>query len=91
MILEKNVNVIINKKNIDFYSKLFEVKLKDCINISTENLQRNSNKKISVKCDECGNENIIKFQSYMNNVENWSIYLCSKCSDKHKMKKIYKT
>lgn len=91
MILDENVKIKISKKNIEYYSKKFNVKLKDILYICPNELQRGSNKKIKVKCDNCDDENIVKYYSYMNNIENWNIYLCSKCSDKYKMEKIYKT
>jgi len=52
MILTKNINIKIRKDNILYFSKLnYNIKLKDIIIIPILHLQKNSNKKIEVKCD----------------------------------------
>jgi len=91
MLIDKEIEVKIDKRNIEFYSKKFDVKLKDIIRIDIQDLQRGSNKKVKVICDKCGEERIVKYYSYVNNIENWNKYLCNKCSSKYKVEKIYKT
>jgi hypothetical protein len=54
-----------------------EVKIKNKI-ISIENLSRNSHKLIKVKCDNCGREKEIKFQTYNNlTKDRTSEYYCN--------------
>lgn len=84
MILDKKLEVKIAKYNIEHYIKFFDVKLGDIIEIDTElHLQKESNKKINVKCDLCEEQRYIKFQAYTKNKERnekFPIYTCDKCS-----------
>lgn len=84
MILDKNLEVKIAKYNIAHYIKFFDVNLGDIIEIDTElHLQKESNKKINVKCDLCEERRYIKFQAYTKNKERnekFPIYTCDKCS-----------
>jgi len=92
MIIDKKILVKIDRSNIEYYKKFdYNIKLKDILEIDVDKLQRGSNKKVKVKCDNCDSENSVKYYTYMNNIENWNIYLCAKCSDKFKMEKTYKT
>jgi hypothetical protein len=88
MIIDRKIEIKVNKKNIDHFKiKGYDVKLKDVINIKTEDLNHGSHKKIKVKCDVCGNEKEIMFQKYIKNVNNGDFYACcSKCAQK-KVKK----
>ena len=80
MILTEKVTVKINKINIDHYiSRGYNVKLKDIIEIQTNDLIRNSTLKILVKCDKCETIKKLSFYSYMNNFENCNFYTCVKC------------
>jgi len=82
MFITQSVKIKINEKNIEHFKKLnYNVKLKDIVEIPTEHLNRGSQKYVDVKCDICGFENKIRFQSYMNNYENCDIYTCRKCSN----------
>ena len=84
MILDKNLEVKIAKYNIAHYIKFFDVNLGDIIEIDTElHLQKESNKKINVKCDLCEEQRYIKYQAYTKNKERnekFTIYTCDKCS-----------
>ena len=84
MILDKKLEVKIAKYNIEHYIKFFDVKLGDIIEIDTElHLQKESNKKINVKCDICEEQRYIKYQAYTKNKERnekFPIYTCDKCS-----------
>ncbi len=84
MLIDKKVKVKITKKNIEYYSKFFNIKLKDIIEIDIEKyLQKNSNIKLNVKCDICGNERHIKYQAYTKNINSckeYPIYTCDICS-----------
>lgn len=84
MILDKKLEVKIAKYNITHYIKFFDVNLGDIIEIDTElHLQKESNKKINVKCDLCEEQRYIKYQAYTKNKERnekFPIYTCDKCS-----------
>lgn len=82
MILTKEVEVTIVAKNINHYRKLgYNVKYFDKIIIPVEHLSPQSNKKIKVKCDVCGKEKKLKYQTYMLSVSNGGFYACSeKCA-----------
>jgi len=79
------MEVKITKRNISHYIQFFpEIKLKDIINVDIElHLMKGSNKKVNVKCDICGTERYINYQSYTNNKSSclkYPIYTCDKCS-----------
>jgi hypothetical protein len=84
MILDLKLQTKITKKNIDWYLNFYKnIKLGDVIEIDPQNLQKNSNTKINVKCDLCDEERFIKFQAYTKNInrcEKYPIYTCDKCS-----------
>ena len=82
MILTKEVEVGIAYLNIEHYKKLgYDVKIFDKIIVPIEHLSPQSNKKIKVKCDICGKEKEIKYQTYMKSVSNYGYYACcSKCA-----------
>ena len=85
MIVDKKIEVKITKKNIFHYIQFFpDIKLKDIIEVDIENhLMKGSNKKINVKCDLCGIQRYINYQSYTKNVSSclkYPIYTCDKCS-----------
>lgn len=82
MIVTKNIKVKICYKNLKHYkSKGYNVKNGDEIIVPVEDLTPQSNKKILVKCDVCGKEKEIKYQTYMFNVNNGGYYACSsKCA-----------
>lgn len=84
MILDKKLSIKIAKYNIEHYIKFFDVNLGDIIEIDTElHLQKESNKKVNVRCDLCEEQRYIKYQAYTKNKErneNFPIYTCDKCS-----------
>lgn len=84
MIIDKKIEVKIDKRNIEHYSLFYKgIKLKDIIEVNTENLQSKSNKKINVQCDICKLKRYIKFQAYTKNINSckkYPIYTCDKCS-----------
>jgi hypothetical protein len=84
MILDKKLSIKIAKYNIEHYIKFFDVNLGDIIEIDTElHLQKESNKKVNVKCDLCEGQRYIKYQAYTKNKERnekFPIYTCDKCS-----------
>lgn len=84
MIIDNKLKVKIAKYNIEHYKKFFDVNLGDIIEIDTElHLQKESNKKVNVKCDICYEQRYIKYQAYTKNKERnkkYPIYTCDKCS-----------
>ena len=82
MILTKKVEVTIVAKNIKHYLSLgYKVKYFDKITVPVEHLTPQSNKKVKVKCDICGKEKELKYQTYMFSVSNGGFYACSeKCA-----------
>lgn len=65
MIITEKVQVTIVYKNIEHYrSKGYNVKHLDKIEVPIEDIPSQSNIKVKVKCDYCGKEKIIKYQSY---------------------------
>ena len=85
MIVDKKIKIKITKKNITHYIKFFPgIQLKDIIDVDIDiHLMKGSNKKINVKCDLCGVDRYINFQSYNDNLNScpeYPIYTCDKCS-----------
>jgi predicted RNA-binding Zn-ribbon protein involved in translation (DUF1610 family) len=58
------------------------IQLQDIITIPVLHLQHDSNKKISVKCDICGDEYILNYNKCNKNFERYNFYSCKKCSEK---------
>jgi hypothetical protein len=81
MILDKTVNIKGNGNNLSYYRNLnYDINIDQIIEISTEDLPKNSHIKINVKCDICETEKNISYYSYCRNIKNTNIYTCSKCS-----------
>ena len=88
MIITKEIKVKIRKDNIFHFINLGynNIQLKDIITISVLHLQYNSNKKIEVKCDLCGDKYILNYHKYNINIQKFNFYSCKKCSNtKRKM------
>jgi len=87
MILTKEVEIIITKKNLDFYKNLgYNIKLKDIIKVPPEHLSKSSHKKIKVKCDICEYEKEMDYREYMESYKNYNIYTCSTTCSRFKNK-----
>ena len=83
MIITQKVQVNIMYKNIDNYlTKGYNVKIGDKIEVSIKDISPQSNIRIKVKCDYCGNEKEIKYQTYVLNTKfGKEKYACStKCA-----------
>lgn len=84
MIVNNKMMIKVAKNNIEHYTKFFDVNLGDMIEIDVDlHLQKQSNKKINVKCDICNIERYIKYQAYTKNINSckkYPIYTCDKCS-----------
>jgi len=81
MIINKEIEVKITKQNISHYQELgYSIDLKDIINVPIEHLQKNSNRKIRVKCDNCGKESFLSYKLYLRNYNKYNFYSCLSCS-----------
>ena len=81
MLLTKEVDIKINKVNIDFYKKFgYDVKLKDIIKIPTEHLSDGSHQKVEVKCDLCDKILTMLYQTYVIRISCYNFITCKKCS-----------
>ncbi len=84
MIIDILVEIKISKKNIDHFRSYYkDINCGDIIEVPVEQMQKNSNRRIEVACDICGNHNNIKYQAYSKNISSCNklqIYTCVKCS-----------
>jgi len=88
MIITDKIKIKVSKKNIKhLISKLYDVKLKDIVEIKTEDLNPGSHIKIKVKCDICDKEKELSFQKYIKNIKNDNFYACSSKCAQEKVKK----
>ena len=82
MIITKEVEVKINRLNIEHYiNQGFDVKLKDIIKIDPKFLTLGSNIKINIKCDICKHEKTSSYQKYLEYIKKDGIYMCKKCAN----------
>lgn len=80
MLLSKTIEITINPRDINKF-KEFNIKCGDKLIINVDDLSKNSNRRILVKCDICGKEKEISYMKYLKNIEKHNIYSCSsKCS-----------
>lgn len=92
MLLSKEVEILITKKNQKYYEKLgYTPIIGDEITIPIEEMPLNSHKIVKVKCDYCDNKNDISYKSYNKNIKKNNKYACSpKCSYKKKSEMLLK-
>jgi len=87
MILTNKIIIKVNKKNIyELILKGYKCKLKDIIEINTEDLSKGSSQKIVVKCDVCGNEKIMEYRFYYKSFIKCNFYSCSSACGQEKVK-----
>ena len=79
MILDEYVETAISHLNIDYYISLGykDIKCNRKIEIPVCHLPIQSNMKINVKCDICGNKKILAYQKYNKNIKKYGIYTCN--------------
>jgi len=85
MILNKNINVKIYSKNINYYKNLGYINIKnnDIINISIEKLSKGSHILVHVQCDICKKIKKLEYHKYIRNINRQNYYTCSqKCGTK---------
>lgn len=83
MILDEYLEVGINYKNIEHFKLLgYDVKCSQRIKVPIKHLSEQCNLLVNVKCDICGSEKKIKYQSYIKNTKfRETVYACStKCA-----------
>lgn len=83
MILTKEINVKVSNSSKAYYQELLNIaKLKqgDVIILSFNLIKNETKFKVHVKCDNCENENIIHYVSYLDNIKNGNFYTCKNCS-----------
>jgi len=82
MIKEKEINIKIVGRNLNHYKNLgYDCKVGDLVSVNINHIQKNSHRKITAICDNCGHENIISIQKYNKNYNNYNIYTCKQCSN----------
>ena len=79
MILDENIITTISHMNIEYYKSIgyFDIKCNQKIEIPVNHLPIESNLKINVKCDICGNEKLLAYQKYTKNIKKYNIYTCN--------------
>jgi hypothetical protein len=79
MILDEMVITVINYKNIDYYKSIgyIDIKCNQKITIPVAHLPIESNLKIKVKCDVCGDEKSLSYQKYTKNIKKYNLYTCN--------------
>jgi hypothetical protein len=83
MVIDNEVEIVVrSSRTISKLNEInFESKKGDVIKISIDKLWENSNIKVNVECDVCGNVKYINFSMYNKNIKKYNIYTCSnKCS-----------
>lgn len=81
MILDEYLDIRMISNQITYYRNkgYSPVKVGDIIKVKIDDIPQNSNRKIHVKCDMCGNEKEINIQSYYKSFNNRGYYCCNKC------------
>ncbi|NPV13236.1 MAG: hypothetical protein HPY57_15865 [Ignavibacteria bacterium] len=84
MIKEKEILVLITRRNVTYYKKLnYNVdKINTEVLIKIEDINKNSHQKITAICDKCGNETILSIYKYYKNKDRCGYYGCKSCSNK---------
>lgn len=84
MIIDNNIDVIVNVRNISKLRSSLEnenIKIGQMINIPISLLSDGSHQIIKVECDICKNKKEIMYQKYIKNIKNGGMYCCSsKCA-----------
>ena len=84
MIKEKEIKVLITRRNITFYKNLgYKIdKIDTNIDIKLEDINVNSHIEITAICDLCGHETLLRLHKYYENKNRYGYYGCKKCSRK---------
>ena len=88
MIITEKIKIKVTKMNIKhLISKGYDIKLKDIIEINSEDLSPGNHTEVKVKCDICNKEKKLSFQKYIKNIKNDNFYACSSKCAQEKVKK----
>ena len=80
MILDETVKINVSYGNIGkLKNQGFDVKMNDIIDLPISHLSKGSGIKINVKCDICGDEKYVIYNSYIKNYKKYNLYTCLKC------------
>jgi hypothetical protein len=88
MILDTEITLVASSKIMGMLRSIgIIVNYKDLVTIPIDKLWSNSNYKINVKCDICGNEKKLSYTTYNKNIKKHYIYTCNNscASIKNKM------
>jgi hypothetical protein len=82
MLLTKEVETTINRKNLEWYlTKGYNCNLKDKIIVKVNDLMMGSNAKVTYKCDMCGIEKSIKYTDYIKSQKLKPNTYCNNCAN----------
>jgi hypothetical protein len=91
MILINEIEVIGNGRNMNYYKdKGYKITYNEKILIKVEDLMLTSSVRIECLCDICKSINIIKYYSYITNIERNGYYRCNNCAKLIRIDKIIK-
>jgi hypothetical protein len=80
MLISDKLIIRVHSKTISHYKQWYNnIKVGDLINISVNQLSKNSAVKVHVKCDICGNERALAYYKYNKNILKYNLYTCKKC------------
>lgn len=87
MILTKEVEVRPKGKSIQYYKdKGYDVRYNEPLIVDIDDLPLNSNVKVLVKCDYCGEEVQRSYIDYIKSIKKFGAYACRKCGVIHQRK-----
>ena len=89
MLITKSVEVIINSSNLKHYKELGykNIKVKEKIHIDINELTKGSYVIVDAECDVCHNTKKIEYHRYLDNIEKYNIFSCSrKCANIKRIK-----
>jgi hypothetical protein len=79
MIIDEYIITGINYINIEYYKSIgySDIKCNQKVEVRVDQLPLESNLKINVKCDICGDEKLLSYQKYNKNVRKYNLYTCN--------------
>jgi hypothetical protein len=79
MVLDEKITTTISYLSIEYYKSIgyVDIKCNQKIEIPIGDLPIESNLKVNVKCDVCGNEKLLAYQKYNKNIRKYNIYTCN--------------
>jgi hypothetical protein len=82
MIKEKELEIMITRRNVSYYKKLGynTHKINEKIFVNIADVNKNSHQYITAICDICGSETTLMIHKYYRNFNRQNYYGCKKCS-----------